>query len=485
MPEYGVTKDGFVRKRLDVIISEIQKDLTETLGFDVAHNPESLMNVIITNFSERIAKLWELGEQVYFSQYISTAEGVNLDNAGQFGGITRENNTRTAFTLVCTGDDGTYLPVGTTVASATLPKIYFTMYQGGMITRESFNKARIKVVTVNDNTSYAVTINGLLYTSLSGVRATVQSILEGLKNTIQDDSFDVRIDGSELVLTCKSAFKSNSLELSGNLTTTKVASLAMFQSQEYGKIVLPENSITDIITTLAGFDSCYNLPSISYGRLRETDIEFRQSYIKKIASRSSTMLESITSAILAAVRGVESATAYENDTNETDSEGRPPHSIEVVVDGGDDKEIAAMILRKKAGGIQTFGDVVVDVPDLYGLTIPIRFNRPQNVYVWLKVALTKNPSQAMPPNYEELIKTAILTDALALSAGDNVITQDFFGGIKELCSGLAYIDITTYGTTNSGYTPKKEDYKDKNVFITSRQKAVLADSRIEVTIDGS
>ena len=24
MPEYGVTKDGFVRKRLDVIISEIQ-----------------------------------------------------------------------------------------------------------------------------------------------------------------------------------------------------------------------------------------------------------------------------------------------------------------------------------------------------------------------------------------------------------------------------------------------------------------------------
>lgn len=485
MPEYGVTKDGFVRKRLDVIISEIQKDLTDSLGFDVSLNPESLMNVLITNFSERISKLWELAEQVYFSQYISSAEGVNLDNAGQFGGISRENNERTTFTLVCTGDDGTYLPAGTTVASNTLPKINFVMYNDGMITRDSCNKIRIRVVTVTDNTSYAVTVNGTLYTSLSGVRATEQSILENLKSTITDDSFDVTVQGKELVLSCNSEFKSNEIQLSGNLTTTKVSSLLVFQSEEYGKVVLPENSITDIITTVAGFDSCYNLPSVSYGRLRETDIEFRQSYIKKIASRSSTMLESITSAILVAVQGVTSVTGYENDTNVEDAEGRPPHSIEMVVDGGDDKEIAAMILRKKAGGIQTFGSVVVDVPDLYGMTIPIRFNRPQEVYVWLSVTLTKNPSQPMPPNYEDLIKTAILTYADTMGAGDNVITQDFFGDIKQKCSGIAYIDINAYGTTNSGYTPQKEDYKDKNVYVTSRQKAVLADSRIEVVLNGS
>ena len=204
MPEYGVTKDGFVRKRLDVIISEIQKDLTDSLGFDVSLNPESLMNVLITNFSERISKLWELAEQVYFSQYISSAEGVNLDNAGQFGGISRENNERTTFTLVCTGDDGTYLPAGTTVASNTLPKINFVMYNDGMITRDSCNKIRIRVVTVTDNTSYAVTVNGTLYTSLSGVRATEQSILENLKSTITDDSFDVTIQGKELVLSCNS-----------------------------------------------------------------------------------------------------------------------------------------------------------------------------------------------------------------------------------------------------------------------------------------
>ena len=48
MSEYGVTSTGFVKKRLDSIIKEIQADLTDALGFDVSLNPQSALNVIIT-----------------------------------------------------------------------------------------------------------------------------------------------------------------------------------------------------------------------------------------------------------------------------------------------------------------------------------------------------------------------------------------------------------------------------------------------------
>lgn len=53
---------------------------------------------------------------------------------------------------------------------------------------------------------------------------------------------------------------------------------------------------------------------------------------------------------------------YENRTNETDSEGRPPHSVEAVVDGGSNSDIAEQILATVSAGITTYGSVSVDVP---------------------------------------------------------------------------------------------------------------------------
>ncbi len=487
MSEYGVTPEGFVKKRLDVIVKELQSDLTEELGFDVSLNPESFLNVLITTYADRIAQLWECAEQVYFSQYPASAEGTNLDNAAQFGGITRNLDERTRYTILCTGSDGTALPAGTRIASKTSPAVYFSLFSDAEITRRAFNKAVVRVVAVIDGTQYTVTINGNSYTVLSGVGASEESIVSALQTAITEDGFTVTADSKELTIVCDSARKSNDLELSGNLTTVTVSSLAIFQSEEYGRVVLPEGSITEIVTTIVGFSSCCNLPSPVYGRLMETDTEFRQSYIRKIASRSSMMLESITAAILEEVEGVESATGYENDGNATDSDGRPPHTIEIVVDGGNDADIAAQILKKKAAGIGTYGSVAVDVPDVFGGTIPVRFNRPQSVNVWMKVNITKNPQQAMPPNYISLVRESVLEFWAGIKAGESVMMQDIYPYIKEKCTGIGYIDIAAYATTESGGTPGEDDYTLKNVYVTSRQKAIITQDpdRIEVVLNGS
>ena len=175
--------------------------------------------------------------------------------------------------------------------------------------------------------------------------------------------------------------RGSTLLLSENLTTENVTSIVNFGSEEIGKISLPDETITKIVKNVDGFISCTNLIPPIYGRERETDVELRQSYIRRIALRSDRMIESIESAIIDNVQGIITVKAYENDSNVWDEEGRPPHSIEVVADGGGEMEIAREILRKKAGGIQTHGNVKVEVPDLFGKTIPIRFNRPQFVYI--------------------------------------------------------------------------------------------------------
>lgn len=525
MSNRGVTVNGFVKKRLDEIMSEVQADLSEGWGFDVSLNPQSFANVLATTLSDRIAMLWEVAEQIYFSHTPSSAEGVSLDNAAQFGGITREGDRRTVYTILCTGKDRTIIPKDSRIASNTTPQIFFTAIQDYEINRNAFNKAVIKPVTASANTRYAVTINGVEYAITTGEEPSDKDIVTALQGAITDTGFALSLnaDENQLIISCNNERASNVLVLSENLTTETVSSLFMFHSEEYGKIVLPPNSITQIVTTIVGFSSCYNLPSPSYGRLRETDEEFRQSYLQKIASRSSMMLETIVSAILENVDNVQSASAYQNDSLQDTAQaaeaciqkireaiegaegneaiaaaiaeydqakqqygdGIPAHTIEVVVDGGDDMEIAEQILTNKAAGIGTHGSVSVEVPDSFGNTITVRFNRPENVYVWLKVVVQKNPTQLMPTNAEDIIKDTICGVAADLDAGDAVLTQDFITDVRNNCFGIAYIDITAYQNTDQSAAPTDEEYTERFIYPSQRQKAIITKDRIEVVINGT
>lgn len=480
MSEYGVTDKGFMPKRLDVIMAEVHQDLTEGFGVDTSINPQSFLNVLVTGFSDKIAELWEVGQEVYASEYPSSASSLSLDNAVEYGGIKRATDQKTYYSVLCSGDDGTFVQEGAIIQSTTKPPIVFAASQGKAISRSNFNRVSIKVLSVQAQTAYTVGINGNIYSFSSGPNPTAEYILSGLKSAILAPNYTVEVNGELLTIKDDSLQKSNALILSENLTTESVSTLISFGSGEYGKFLLPDGSITNIVTNADGFKSCVNLVAPIFGRFRETDVELRHSYIKRIAVRSNCMLESITSAILDKVQGVVSVTAYENDTNAEDAEGRPPHSVEVIVDGGSETAIAQQMLEKKAGGIQTFGTVAVDVPDLYGKTITIRFNRPQYVYAWLKIVLTVNPAQAMPPNYADLTKLAIIEQTGSIEAGTSVFTQTFLHDIYKRVSGVAFVDIAAFATTDPGQTPAS--YDEENIIVSARQRAIIEETRIEVTL---
>ncbi len=78
-------------------------------------------------------------------------------------------------------------------------------------------------------------------------------------------------------------------------------------------------------------------------------------------------------------------TGEENDTDEVNENGLPPHSIEIVAYGGLDEEIAAAIYKRKAAGIQTLGNTNVSVVNSSGNTYSISFSRPTPVNIWVKV----------------------------------------------------------------------------------------------------
>lgn len=481
MSDYGITDRGFVLKRLDTILEEIHMDLTDGWGVDTRLVGTSFINTLVTTFGNQIASLWETAQDSYYAKYPATATELNLDHAVQYGGIKRSGDKRSSYILHCTGDDGTYVRENTIVATNTTPEIRLFSAGEFLITRDRCNKATI-IVASEDTGVYTISINGNQYSYSNPPGGKSASILAGLAAAISDNGYTVMVEGDELIIEDKTKTRENTLALTDNLTTSSVTSLANFLTNDYGKITLPYNIVTKMVNNITGFRAVTNILEPTYGRKRETDIELRQSYIVKSALRSNTMIQSIVAELLNNIKDVESASGYENDLDVVNERGMPPHSVEIIVEGGDNTEIAKAILRRKAGGIQTYGKVVVNVPGEYGDTIPIRFNRPEYLITWLKVKL-EGDQRKIPANYSAITKQSLMEDGAQMTAGTNLLTQLLHEGIYDRIAGLTKVTILTATTTDSTAIPGDNDYKDVNVMATSRQKILLDENRIEVMLE--
>ena len=478
MANYGLTDNGFVIKRLDTILNEIHEELSDGFGIDTRISKPSFLDVLVTTFAGQIANLWEVAQDSYYAKYPSSATGVHLDNSIQYGGIRREMAARTIYPLHCTGIDGTKVRRHTPVATNTNPETRLYAINDFEISRSKFNSCRLKVVAV-ENANYSITINGseYIYTNNSNDKA---ALVTGIANSLRNSDFNVNVDGDGIIIADKLLGRVSKLVLSSNLTTDYIVTIASFETEKFGKIQLPNDVITKLVDNIAGFTNVRNRLQPIYGREAQTDVELRQAYIAKSALRSNTMVDSVVAEILNTVVGIETVSGFENDTDFVNDRQMPPHSIEFVVEGGEDSEIASAILRKKAGGIQTYGSVVVDVPGKYGDSIPIKFNRPTYIYVWLNIVLHCKRS-SLPDNYKKMVSSLIVENNKKISTGKSLLIQTLIESLYEAIPGLTYVDIQSAYRDNLSQTPT--NFVAKNVLVNSRQKIILSEDRIEVSCD--
>lgn len=477
MADYGLTNDGPNIKRLDVILDEMHTDLSERWGVNTRQNTESFINHLLTNVADQIAELWEFGENVYYSQYPSSADGISLDNAAQIAGAFRKNAEPSVYPLHCTGVDGATLDTTTMVASVTNPVTQLTLVAESKLTRASVNQVRIKIPGDEAITAdtYRVTIDGADYTVVSNKTERVQvlgDISSVLSASLPDFTFSVNADDVTLDVAANEITRSFALSMSDNLTTETVTCILNFQTTENGDIFLPNETITAIVKAPAEFIKVTNLCEYIPGRLVETDAEFRNSYFDTLFSGSSTMSESIRSSILANVQGVTSVTVFENDTDTVDANGLYPHSIEVVVVCTENQQIyqkiAEQIFLNKAAGINTYGSVSKTVTGDGGESITIRFSVPEPVYVWWRLEVTPEITDV---DVQNEIKAIIAEYVDSLSSGENVVPQRIFGDIFTKYPSITYIDVKL-AVTETSEAPDPSDYTETSVLISNRNVAV-------------
>lgn len=199
---------------------------------------------------------------------------------------------------------------------------------------------------------------------------------------------------------------------SGDITVTAIA-------QQDGSIQAASGTVTQIVTPTRGWQTVTNPTDATVGDPKEEDAELRLRQSESVALPSRTVLEGIEGAI-AGITGVTRKRVYENDTNSTDADGLPPHSIAAVVEGGDVAEIAQTIANKKTPGGYTFGSVASTVTNIYGIPVTIRISRP--IYDDITGALT---IRALP-GY-----TADMGDAIKLQICDYINGLSIGGGASK------------------------------------------------------
>lgn len=484
MDEHGVTQKGFVRKRLDEIKDSVYGKLKEGWGYDITINPQSVLNVLVTGFADEVAKLWEVAEHTYYAMYTMSAEGSNLDNAMQFGGITRERDSRTVYMLACTAPDDTVVPYGVLVRSATNPAKTFRCTNTQVIGRENFRKVVIKPYMESGIDLFYVTINRNSYQYVLQPGDGALEVIKAFKGMIDEKGIKVEVDEENLSLGLEDIYKqtSNTLAISNNLLIETVTSNILFESMEYGPVIIADGLIKEMVTLDTGIREITNDIAPVPGRFEADDVEARQNFVKRCATRSKNMIESVTAEIYNSVDNVLSVAGYENDTESTDREGRPPKSVEFIVDGGDEGEIANIIYQKKTNGVRAYGSVLMDVADVFGNIHKVGFNRPDYKYIWLRAVITKEQGRQLAPNYIQLAQDSILEDTKVLQVGDSVYLQKLLTNIYKNLAAVSMVDIRAYAADSEKYIPTESEYASGNIEISHRQKAVFDVSRIEVTL---
>lgn len=158
-----------------------------------------------------------------------------------------------------------------------------------------------------------------------------------------------------------------------------------FESEEFGPIDAPAGLLTVADTSLPGWitGTITNPLDAIPGDAVESDSDYRLRQEQELARGGSSTQPAIVAAV-GAVADVSSVVVLANDTEAT-VDTIPPHSIEVVVEGGIAADIAETIFNEKAAGDGTWGSSfeVVHSPD--GLDFQIQYTRPTNVPIWLRL----------------------------------------------------------------------------------------------------
>jgi hypothetical protein len=220
-------------------------------------------------------------------------------------------------------------------------------------------------------------------------------------------------------------------------------------------------------TPVTGIHGVTNPSETDGGENRETDPELRERAKNELGEGSRASAPALVRG-LKRVPGVKSVSIFINDTPETDAEGRDSNAFELVVEGGNEQDIADQILELKAAGDGTVGGVAGtgktgDALLPNGQTHPVSWSEPtqRQVYVDMTITTTEDyeGDTAVRDSIVRYIGGMLSSGTLTsgeLNGGDDVLVGEVEFAIRQVPGIYDVTDLKVGLTENPTGTDNVE-----------------------------
>lgn len=399
--QYGITPTGFYAKPLSVIDTEFDTGIKGILGdsagtdsdgkIPLASMAGQLKVLLVDGFSAH----WDLLEAAHANSDPNKAAGVGLDTIGALTGSRRQSARFSVATGLCVGDPNTSLPVG-------------------------------RVATVQGTTSRFITPTGFAIATGTPYSASGSY-----------SSGDLRyIAGQDRMYLCVATGTGNASGPSGTAELIAAGTSywrylgegigvvkAPFIADVVGAIGVATGSLNEIATPVDGWDAVYNPAAGIAGAVLEKDSGFRSRRDSELSAPGNTTADAIRANILTVNEGSEdpnhespiSCTVFYNDTDYTDGNGVPPHSVEVLVQGGTAQDIVQAIWDSVGAGTRTYGTSSGTAVDSEGNDQVVYYTRPTEVPIWV-YGVGRYVENSWPPSSEAIVAQTMLSALLTYTA---------------------------------------------------------------------
>jgi uncharacterized phage protein gp47/JayE len=254
--------------------------------------------------------------------------------------------------------------------------------------------------------------------------------------------------------------------ISAGTTTVTLFAIA------FGAIAADSGTIVNPVTVVIGVISVTNPASATVGIDEETDQELRVRRNKSLETpRSSSTGRMFTA--LASVANVTDVAVYENDTDTTDSDSIPAHSLFVVVEGGAVADIVETMTKNKTGGKGMVGSVTGTFSEVFtrpnGTTFTIvntmTFDRPTDVPLLVRLNAT-------------FVDASLPIDEVRIQ---QEIAKQVFGIGDNLKAGQLY--ILAFNAGKNFIPTNLEISRDNGATYTDGQLLAGLDEKFSIAID--
>jgi uncharacterized phage protein gp47/JayE len=266
-----------------------------------------------------------------------------------------------------------------------------------------------------------------------------------------------------------------------------------FKAVNNGPTQALAGTLTVIAAPISGWNSITNPTDGAPGTLIQGDPSFRQKRNASLSAAGTSTVDAIRADVLEKMQppttttDTVSCTVLHNESDITDANNLPPHTIEVIAFQlgaitADDQALAALILISKTGATGTYGLTGQNATDSQGNVEFVRFTRPSPLTLYIAITVIVNAA-TFPADGITQVKNALLNYAqLEYGPGSEVFLRPLSGAVfpSPLDPNIGVVGVKNITVFTCDMNPVPVGTADIPVDV--RQVASFDSSRIAVTV---